>query len=77
MQSRLKGIVKWFNAEKGYGYISAEDGKEYFVHFSSILDTGFKKLEENWEVEFTLGVDHQKRVQAKEVLVTKRIAKGA
>lgn len=44
--------VKWFNAEKGYGFIQREGGKDLFVHFSGIKSEGFKTLEEGWNVEF-------------------------
>ncbi len=47
-----KGTVKWFNAEKGYGFISTESGNDVFVHFSAIQGDGFKTLEEGQEVEF-------------------------
>ena len=46
------GTVKWFNAEKGYGFISQEDGPDVFVHFSAIQMEGFRTLEENQKVEF-------------------------
>ena len=46
------GTVKWFNAEKGYGFIQREGGKDLFVHFSGIKSEGFKTLEEGWNVEF-------------------------
>ncbi|MGH9026279.1 MAG: cold-shock protein [Acidimicrobiia bacterium] len=49
------GTVKWFNAEKGYGFISREDGDDVFVHFSSIEGTGYKSLEEGQKVEFDVG----------------------
>lgn len=48
----MKGKVKWFNAEKGYGFIEQEDGEDVFVHFSAIQDEGFKTLQEGQEVEF-------------------------
>ncbi|MGN0243148.1 MAG: cold-shock protein [Lachnospiraceae bacterium] len=49
----MKGTVKWFNAEKGYGFITSEDGaNEYFVHFSAIVCDGFKTLAEGQSVEF-------------------------
>jgi CspA family cold shock protein len=47
-----KGTVKWFNAEKGYGFITGEDGKDVFVHFSAIQAEGFKSLDEGQAVEY-------------------------
>jgi len=49
-----KGTVKWFNQKKGYGFITSEDGKEIFVHFSSIQGEGFKSLREGDEVKFEI-----------------------
>lgn len=48
----MTGKVKWFNAEKGYGFIQREGGKDLFVHFSGVKSEGFKTLEEGWNVEF-------------------------
>ena len=48
----MTGKVKWFNAEKGYGFIEREDGGDVFVHFSAIQSAGFKTLEEGQAVEF-------------------------
>jgi CspA family cold shock protein len=48
----LKGTVKWFNAEKGYGFIRSDEGEDLFVHFSAIQGDGFKSLDEGQEVEF-------------------------
>lgn len=48
----MTGKVKWFNAEKGYGFIEREDGGDVFVHFSAIQTEGFKTLEEGQAVEF-------------------------
>lgn len=47
-----KGTVKWFNAKKGYGFLSDEEGNDVFVHFSAINMDGFKVLEEGEQVEF-------------------------
>ena len=47
-----RGKVKWFNAEKGYGFIESEDGTDVFVHFSAITMEGHKSLDEGTEVEF-------------------------
>lgn len=49
-----KGTVKWFNAQKGYGFISREGGEDVFVHFSSISIDGFRTLEEGQKVEFEI-----------------------
>jgi len=48
----MNGTVKWFNSEKGYGFITAEDGQELFVHFSSIVADGYKSLDEGQNVYF-------------------------
>ena len=50
----MLGKVKWFNPEKGYGFIEREDGNDVFVHFSAIQDEGFKTLAEGQEVEFEI-----------------------
>ncbi|WFA10433.1 cold-shock protein [Tissierella sp. Yu-01] len=49
-----KGTVKWFNATKGYGFITSDTGEDVFVHFSSIQDDGYKSLEEGQQVEFDI-----------------------
>ena len=49
-----QGKVKWFNAEKGFGFIEREDGDDVFVHFSAIQQDGFKSLDEGQEVEFEI-----------------------
>ncbi len=51
----MKGQVKWFDSKKGYGFITGENGKEIFVHFSGILTDGFKSLNEGQHVEFEVG----------------------
>ncbi|HBD64166.1 MAG TPA: cold-shock protein [Clostridiales bacterium] len=49
-----KGTVKWFNAEKGFGFITTESGKDIFVHFSAIQGDGFKSLDEGQKVSFDI-----------------------
>ena len=51
----VNGTVKFFNAEKGYGFISREDGDDVFVHFSQIEGEGYKTLQEGQRVEFEIG----------------------
>ncbi|HKM42766.1 MAG TPA: cold shock domain-containing protein [Limnochordia bacterium] len=50
----MVGRVKWFNADKGFGFIEREDGDDVFVHFSAIQGDGFKTLDEGQEVEFDI-----------------------
>lgn len=50
----MKGTVKWFNQEKGFGFITGEDGKDVFAHFSQIQKDGFKTLNEGEEVTFEI-----------------------
>ncbi len=54
MSTRIIGTVKWFNAEKGYGFIARENGPDVFVHYSAIQSNGFRKLEEGQRVEFSV-----------------------
>ncbi len=63
----MQGKVKWFNAEKGYGFIEREDGDDVFVHYSAIQSEGFKSLEEGQTVEFDI-VDGSRGPQASNVL---------
>ena len=65
-----KGTVKWFNNQKGYGFITAEDGKDVFVHFSGLNMEGLKTLEEGAAVEFDI-TDGAKGPQAVNVEVVK------
>jgi CspA family cold shock protein len=64
----MTGKVKWFNAAKGYGFITGDDGKEVFVHFSAIQVDGYKTLDEGQDVEYEVN-DGEKGPQA--VNVTK------
>ena len=50
----MQGKVKWFNAEKGFGFIEREDGDDVFVHYSAIDQEGFKTLDEGQDVEFEI-----------------------
>lgn len=63
----MQGRVKWFNAEKGFGFIEREDGDDVFVHFSAIQQDGYKSLEEGQHVEFDI-VDGARGPQAANVV---------
>ncbi len=60
------GIVKWFNAEKGFGFIQQENGPDVFVHFRNINSSGFKSLDEGQKVQFNV-TQGEKGPQAEEV----------
>ncbi len=62
------GIVKWFNNEKGFGFISVEGGDDVFVHFSAIQTDGFKSLEEGQKVSFNI-VEGARGPQAENVTI--------
>lgn len=62
----MKGKVKWFNAKKGFGFISDEEGKDVFVHFSALNMDGFKVLEDGEDVEFDV-IEGEKGPQATNV----------
>jgi CspA family cold shock protein len=54
VSQRIKGVVKWFSPEKGYGFITPENGPDVFVHYSAIQASGYRKLEEGASVEFEI-----------------------
>ena len=68
MSNRQTGTVKWFNDEKGYGFITPESGADLFVHYRSIESAGFKSLSEGQKVTF-VAVKGQKGMQADQVQV--------
>lgn len=62
---KVKGTVKWFSARRGYGFITDEDGIDYFAHFSEIQEEGFKKLRTGQQVTFECSEDEKGRGMAK------------
>ena len=68
MSDRISGTVKWFNENKGFGFISREGGRDVFAHFSAIQGSGFKTLEEGQQVEFVV-TSGQKGPQAENITV--------
>jgi CspA family cold shock protein len=67
MEERLTGVVKWFNSQKGYGFIQPETGPDVFVHYSAIRGNGYRNLEEGERVEFSI-TEGQKGPQASDVI---------
>ncbi len=63
----MTGKVKWFNAEKGFGFINRGEGEDIFVHYSQILEDGYRSLEEGQEVRFDLA-ETERGLQAKNVV---------
>ena len=68
MSNRQNGTVKWFNDEKGFGFLTPSEGRDLFVHYRSIESTGFNSLSEGQQVSF-LVVKGQKGLQADQVQV--------
>ena len=66
-QDMAQGTVKWFNPDKGYGFISREDGDDLVVHFSEIQMDGFKTLDEGQKVEFDITTGQNGKLQASNV----------
>ena len=70
MSERTIGTVKWFNGDKGYGFVTQEGGPDLFVHYSEIQSSGYRSLEEGQRVEFEI-TDGKKGKQASSVTVVK------
>jgi len=68
MNERFVGTVKWFNASKGYGFLGREEGDDVFVHFSAIKMDGYKRLEKDQQVEFSIE-EGPKGLQAADVVL--------
>lgn len=68
MNERINGVVKWFNAAKGYGFLGRDDGEDVFVHFSAVEMDGYRRLEKGQEVEFSVE-EGPKGLQAARVIL--------
>jgi CspA family cold shock protein len=67
MPERLTGVVKWFNSQKGYGFIEHQGGPDVFVHYSAVVGQGYRNLDEGEKVEFSI-TEGPKGPQASEVV---------
>jgi CspA family cold shock protein len=70
MANRTQGTVKWFNGDKGFGFISQDGGEDLFVHYTEIQTAGYRSLEQGEKVEFTV-TQGKKGMQASAVTVVK------
>jgi len=68
MNDRITGVVKWFNAAKGYGFLGRDNGEDVFVHYTAIASDGYRTLEEGQRVEFVV-TQGDKGPQASEVTI--------
>lgn len=73
MAERESGIVKWFNASKGYGFIQRDSGGDVFVYYTNILGVGFRSLDEGQRVEFDV-IEGVKGLQAQNVFIFESIS---
>ena len=67
MSDRITGVVKWFNAAKGYGFLGRDNGEDVFVHYTAIQTDGYRRLEKNQKVEFSIE-EGPKGLQAADVV---------
>lgn len=68
MSERVIGTVKWFNSNKGFGFIERENAEDVFIHYSEIKGDGYRSLEEGQRVEFTVATDGPKGPHAQNVV---------
>lgn len=63
----MKGIVKWFDDKRGYGFITGEDGVDTYVHYTAVLSDGYRTLKHNWHVEYDVVKGDDGRLEARNV----------
>ena len=63
----MKGIVKWFDDKRGYGFITGEDGVDTYVHYTAVLSDGYRTLKHNWHVEYDVVKGDDGRPEARNV----------
>lgn len=67
----MKGVVKWFDDRRGYGFITGEDGVDTYVHYTAILRDGYRTLKHNWPVEYDIVYGTDNRLEARNVRILK------
>ena len=65
----MKGLVKWFDDKRGYGFITTEDGIDVYVHYTAIMTDGYRTLKHNWRVNFEVVTTEDGREEARSVVV--------
>lgn len=63
----MKGIVKWFDDKRGYGFITGEDGVDTYVHYTAVLSDGYRTLKHNWHVDYDVVKGDDGRLEARNV----------
>ena len=65
----MKGLVKWFDDKRGYGFITTEDSIDVYVHYTAIMTDGYRTLKHNWRVDFEVVTTEDGREEARSVVV--------
>lgn len=69
----MRGKVKWFDDKRGYGFITGDDGKDVYVHFTAIAKDGYRTLKHNWRVSFDVVLAEDNRPEARNVVVEPKL----
>lgn len=67
--STMKGVVKWFDDKRGYGFITGDDGVDVYVHYTAIAKDGYRTLKHNWRVTFEVAITEDGHKEARNVVV--------
>ena len=70
--STMKGVVKWFDDKRGYGFITGDDGVDVYVHYTAIAKDGYRTLKHNWRVEYDVITTPEGREEARNVVVKRK-----
>ena len=69
----MRGKVKWFDDKRGYGFITGDDGRDVYVHFTAISKDGYRTLKHNWRVNFDVELSADNRPEARNVVVEPKL----